>query len=111
MVRSLSTELDESWLAEAIADHRRAERLRAAVRAGLASVEISVRSPDELVEVLVGGDGSVRKVNLVGSPDDRTELSRALDSAVSGAAAAADWARRIICAELLAGSGPEPGIG
>lgn len=100
----MSAELDEAFVTDAIAGHRRTERLRAALAAGLGAVEVSVRTPDDLVEVLVGGDGSVRKVNLVGPVRDRTELSRALDTAVSAAPGAADWARRVLCAELVAGS-------
>lgn len=98
----MARELDEAWVEEAIARQRGVERLRAEFEAWVGKAEVSVHSPDELVEVRVCADGSIRKVS-VGPLHGRTggEVSRAVDAAVGAAADAADWARRTLYAEAV----------
>jgi DNA-binding protein YbaB len=96
-------ELSEAWVEQAIARHRWHERLQAEFDARLSMTEVSVQSPDELVEVRVAADGSVRQVNLVGPLHGRTnvEVSRSIAAALGAAADAADWARRTLYADLF----------
>lgn len=95
-------ELDEAWVEEAIAHQRSAERLRAAFDAWVGTAEVSIHSPDELVEVRVYIDGSIRSVS-VGPLQGRTgaEVSRSVAAAVAAAADAADWARQTLYAEAV----------
>lgn len=104
----MTRELDEAWVQEAIARHRRTEQWQAEFDSWVGAAEVSVHSPDELVEVLVCTDGSIRSVR-VGPLQGRTdvEVSRSVDAAVGAAAAAADWARRTLYAETLRGALPE----
>jgi hypothetical protein len=98
----MAEELDEAWVEEAIARQRGVERLRAAFEAWVGAAEVSIHSPDELVEVRVCADGSIRNVS-VGSPHGRTgaELSQSIEAAVGAATEAADWARRTLYAEAM----------
>lgn len=95
-------ELTEAWVAEAIARHRWRERLRAEFEARVGATEVSVQSPDQLVEVRVGADGSVRQVNLLGPLHGRStvEVSRSVATTVAAATDAAEWARRTLYAAL-----------
>lgn len=104
----MAREIDEAWVEEAITRYRRIEQLQAEFDARLAKTEVTVHSPDQLVEVQVCADGTIRKVTVVGSLDERTnvELSRSIDAAVSAAAEAAEWARRTLYAETFAGYAP-----
>lgn len=99
----MTEELDESWVQAAIADYRRAQRLRAEFAARVGAAEVTVASADELVEVRVRADGAIRTVNVVGSLQGRTdrELSRSINAALGAAADAADWARRTLYAETV----------
>ncbi|MGH3679787.1 MAG: YbaB/EbfC family nucleoid-associated protein [Natronosporangium sp.] len=116
----MTEELDESWVQAAIADYRRAQRLQAEFAARVGAAEVTVASADELVEVRVRADGSIRTVNVVGSLQGRTdrELSRSINAALGAAGAAADWARRTLYAETVGrypagrgeSSGPPGGI-
>jgi hypothetical protein len=93
----MGRELDEAWIDEAIARYRRAEQLRAELAARLPVTEVCVRSPDQLVEVVVSADGAVRGVRVTGSPPD---LAGAIATAVAAAPDAAAWARRRLYAVL-----------
>jgi DNA-binding protein YbaB len=91
----MGREVDESWIEEAIERYQRIESLQADFDRALAKVDVTVRSPDGLVEVLVGADGVIRDVVISDSAHGRPvrELSRAVQAAVTAAADAADWAR------------------
>jgi hypothetical protein len=106
----MARELDEAWVQAAITHYRRSEQWQAELESWLGAAEVSVHSPDQLVEVRVSPDGSIRRVAVVGSLRDRTsvEVSRSIDAAVGAAAAAADWARRTLYAEALSGRAPVP---
>ncbi|HEY8474933.1 MAG TPA: YbaB/EbfC family DNA-binding protein [Natronosporangium sp.] len=103
----MAKELDEAWIEAAIAGHHRVERLQAAVEAWVEAAEVTVHSPDELVEVRVCPDGSIRRVSL-GPVEGRSsaELSKSIEAVVGAAADAADWARRTLYAEAARAQGP-----
>ena len=88
--------VDEAWIEAAIQSYQRLERLTAEFEKSLSSVEVTVSSPDGLVEVLVGADGSIRDVTI--SDDARglppRDLARSVQAAVAEAANAASWARQ-----------------
>ncbi|MEU7821411.1 YbaB/EbfC family nucleoid-associated protein [Catellatospora sp. NPDC049111] len=96
-------EIDDAWIEEAIASYRRIEERQASLARALAELEVTVHDPDDLVEVVVGGDGAVRKVVVTGSLDGLTgpQLSRAIQQAISAAHDAAAWARRKVYEETF----------
>jgi DNA-binding protein YbaB len=100
----VAREIDEAWIEEAIDRYRRVERLLADVTKALAGVDVTVRSPDGLVEVVVTADGTIRDVVISESAQGRSprELSRAVQSAVSAAADAARWARTKLHQDMFA---------
>ena len=104
-------EWDEAWVEAAIARHRWNQRRQAEFEARVGVTEVSVHSPDALVEVRVRADGSIRKVDVVGPLHGRTgvEVSRAIGAALGAAAGAADWARRTLYAEMF-GRYPAAGL-
>ncbi|NUT36088.1 MAG: YbaB/EbfC family nucleoid-associated protein [Hamadaea sp.] len=89
-------EIDEAWIEEAITSYRRIEERQAEFRRSLADIEVSVRSPDGLVEVVVAGEGGVRNVAIVGvlRTQSTAEINRSIQAALLAAKDAADWARR-----------------
>jgi DNA-binding protein YbaB len=91
----MGREVDESWIEQAIERYRRIEQVQAEFERALAKVDVTVRSPDGLVEVVVGADGAIREVVISDSALGRgsRELSRAVQAAVTAAADAASWAR------------------
>lgn len=99
----MAREIDEAWVEEAIARYRRIERLQEECDARLAKTEVTVHSPDRLVEVVVGADGKIRGVTIVGSLAGRSsaDVSRSIEAAVSSAADAAEWARRTVYTETF----------
>ncbi len=91
----MGREIDEAWIEEAIERYQRIEALQADFERALAKVDVTVRSPDGLVEVVVSADGTIRDVVISDSAQGRAprELSRAVQAAVTAAADAAQWAR------------------
>jgi len=89
-------EIDDVWVEEAISAYRRIEERQESFARLLAQVEVSVRSPDELIEVVVGADGKVRGVTVAGPVEGRShvELSRSIQAAITSAHDAAQWARQ-----------------
>ena len=87
--------MDEAWIEQAIERYQRIERLLADFDKALAKVDVTVKSPDGLVEVVVAADGSIREVLISESAQGRPmrEVSRAVQAAVTAAADAANWAR------------------
>ena len=96
--------MDEAWIEEAIQRYQRVERLVAEFDKALAQVDVTVRSPDGLVEVVVTADGTIRDVVISESASGRParELSRAVQAAVTAAADAAAWARAKLRQDMLA---------
>jgi DNA-binding protein YbaB len=99
----MSRELDESWIEEAIARFQRIEHLQASFDKALAALDVTVRSPDGLVELVVAADGSIRDVVISESAHGRPtrELSRAVQAAAVAAADAARWARAKLHQEMF----------
>ncbi len=93
--------MDEAWIEQAIERYQRMERLLADFDKALAKVDVTVRSPDGLVEVIVGADGVIRDVLISEQAQGRPprELSKAVQAAVTAAADAAKWARRKLHSE------------
>jgi DNA-binding protein YbaB len=104
----MAREIDEAWVEEAITRYRRIEQLQAEFDARVAKAEVTVHSPDQLVEVLVCADGTIRKVTIVGALQGRSnvDVSRSIEAAMSAAAEAAEWARRTLHAEIFGGYAP-----
>jgi len=99
----MAREIDEAWVEEAIERYRRIEELQAEFEKALGDVEVTVHSPDGLVEVVVCADGVIRDVTVVGSLQGRTnaDVSRAVKAAVTAAHDAARWARRKLRADVF----------
>jgi DNA-binding protein YbaB len=95
--------VDEAGIEHAIERYQQMERLLADFDKALAKVDVTVRSPDGLVEVVVGGDGTIREVVISDDARDRPprELSRSVQAAVTAAADAALWARRKLQADMF----------
>lgn len=96
-------EIDESWVEEAIERYRRIESLRDELDEAAQTFEVSVRSPDNLVEVLVTAAGTITDVRFLAPLSTRTnaEVSRSVHAAVIAAADAARWAREKLHAETF----------
>jgi DNA-binding protein YbaB len=94
----MGREIDEAWIEEAVERYRRAEFDKA-----VSGVEVTVRSPDGLVEVVVTAAGTIIDVRFLGALHGRTnsELSRSMRAAVTAAADAARWAREKLHAETF----------
>ncbi|MEV4533219.1 YbaB/EbfC family nucleoid-associated protein [Asanoa sp. NPDC049518] len=103
-------EIDEAWVEEAIARYRRIESLRAEFDRAVRATEVTVRSPDGLVEVVVTAAGEVTSVRVVGSLQGRgnRDISVSLTSTIAAAADAARWARDKLRAETF---GDYPAMG
>jgi hypothetical protein len=93
----MAGELDEAWIEEAIERYRRIEAVQAEYDKAVRGLEVTVRSPDHLIEVVVTGVGEIRTVTVVGN----AALSRSIQAAVTAAADAAHWARQKLRAEAF----------
>ena len=98
----MGREIDETWIEQAVERYRRIDALLAEFDKAVTTVEVSVRSPDGLVEVVVTADGTNRDVR-IGHVRGQTgaELSRSVRAAVTAAADAAAWARKKLHAETF----------
>ena len=99
----MAREIDEAWIDEAVERYQRIEARQAEFDRTIRSVEVTVRSPDGMVEVIVTADGTVQDVRFHGRPQARSneELSRAVRAAVASATDAAGWARQKLHAETF----------
>ena len=100
----MGREVDESWIEEAIERYQRIEMLQSDFDQALAKLDVTVRSPDGLVEIVVSADGVIRDVVISESAHGRPvrELSRAVQAAVTSAADAANWARAKLHQDMFA---------
>ena len=91
----MGREIDEAWIQDAIERYQRLESRQAEFERAAARVDVTVHSPDGLVDVLVTADGTIREVviNDAAQGRDVRELSRSVQAAVAAAADAAGWAR------------------
>lgn len=99
----MAREIDEAWIEEAVARYRRIEALQARFDEAIHHAEVTVRSPDNTVEVLVSAAGEIRAVSLLAAAQGRTsaDLSRSIQVAVTAAADAARWAKQKLYAETF----------
>ena len=101
----MAREIDETFIEEAIERYQRLDALQAEFAAAVSRAEVTVASPDGLVEVVVSADGSIRDVTITGSLVGRSngEVSRSLREAITAAASAAAWARAKLHGETFGG--------
>jgi DNA-binding protein YbaB len=97
----MAGEIDEAWIEEAIDRHRRVDALRAEFDKAVAHTEVSVRSPDGAVEIVVTVAGTVVDVRITGAQRSNAELGRSVRAAIAAAADAATWAREKMYAEVF----------
>jgi len=99
----MAREIDEAWVEDAIERYRRIETLQAEFDKAVGGVEVSVRSPDGFVEVVVTAAGAITDVRFLGALHTRTssEAARSVQAAVTAAADAARWAREKLHAETF----------
>jgi DNA-binding protein YbaB len=99
----MAREIDESWVEHAIERYRRIEALQADFDRSVNAVEVSVRSPDGLVEVVVTAAGTIVDIRIGPAMSGRSnvEVSRSVYAAVTAAADAAGWAREKLHAETF----------
>jgi DNA-binding protein YbaB len=104
----MAREIDEAWVEEAIERYRRIESLRADFDAAVDDVEVSVCSPDGLVEVVVTAAGTIVDVRIGAAMSGRSnvDVSRSVYAAVTAAADAARWAREKLHTETFGGYRP-----
>jgi DNA-binding protein YbaB len=100
---AVTREIDEAWVEQAIERYRRIESLQAEFDKAVHRVEVTVRSPDGLVEVVVTAAGDIVDVHVPGALHGRTntDVARSVRAAVTAAADAAAWARRKLHAETF----------
>ena len=100
----MAREIDETFIEEAIERYRQMESQLAAFTKACASMEVTVRSPDGLVEVIVTLAGTIRDIvideRLLG--EAAATVSTSVRLAVTAAADAAQWARQKLHAETFA---------
>lgn len=101
----MGREIDEAWIEEAIERYQRVEGMLADLERALARVDVTVRSPDGLVEIVVGADGTIRDVTISDAAHGRDprELSKAVQAAVAAASDAAKWARKRLHQDMFSG--------
>jgi DNA-binding protein YbaB len=97
----MAREIDEAWIDEAIERYQRIEERLAALDRAVRTVEVTVRSADGQVEVVVTADGTINDVHIHGPVGSNADLSRAVREAVTAAADAAAWARQKLQAETF----------
>lgn len=99
----MAREIDEGWIEEAVARYRRIEALRAEFDQAAQEMVVSVRAPDDSVEVLVTAAGEITAVTLLTAAAGRPlpVLSRSIQQAVTAAADAARWAREKLHAQTF----------
>ncbi len=99
----MAREIDETFIEEAVERYQRVDALLAQFETAIRGVEVTVSSPDGLVEVVVRADGTIRDVTVTGPLTGRSsaQLSRSIRDAVTAAADAASWARTKLHAETF----------
>lgn len=99
----MAREIDEAFIEAAVERYQRLDGLIAEFEKAVQGVEVTVSSPDGLVEVVVTADGTIRDVIVSGqlAGRDNAELSRSIRAAVIAAADAAAWARSKLHAETF----------
>src|SRR5436305_8520649 len=104
----MGREIDEAFIEEAVERYQRLDARLAEFDKAVSGVEVTVSSPDGLVEVVVTADGTIRDVTITGSLAGRSsaEVSRSVRQAVAAAADAATWRGPRCTARRSANTGP-----
>jgi DNA-binding protein YbaB len=99
----MGREIDESWIDEAMARYRRLDLLRAEFAKAVAEHAVSVHSPDDSIEVVVGATGEITDVRIKGALQHRNpaEFAHQIQAVVTAAADAARWAREKLHGEVF----------
>ncbi|MGH3714504.1 MAG: YbaB/EbfC family nucleoid-associated protein [Micromonosporaceae bacterium] len=91
-------EIDEAFIEEAIEQYRKIDEQRQEFGKAIVDIEVTVRSPDGLVEIVVTGAGEFRDVTIADEaldPDKGSEqLAQSVLSACQAASHAGQWARQ-----------------
>lgn len=97
----MAREIDESWIEDAIERYRHIEARQVEFDKAVHTVEVTVRSPDGTVEMVVDASGAVVDVRILGPLHARSnaDLAGAVRATVAAAADAARWAREKLWAE------------
>lgn len=100
----MAREVDAAWIEQAVERYQRIEARFGEFEKATHRFEVTVRSPDGLVEVLVTAAGTITDVRIRPDAEGRppAELSRSVRAAVTSAAEAATWAREKLRAETFA---------
>jgi DNA-binding protein YbaB len=100
----VTREIDEAFIDEAIERYQRVEVQLAEFNQACAAMDVTVRSPDGLVEVIVTLAGTIRDVVIDERLLDESghTVSTSVRLAVTAAADAAMWARQKLQAETFA---------
>ncbi|WP_018352285.1 YbaB/EbfC family nucleoid-associated protein [Longispora albida] len=101
----MAPEYDAAWVDAAIARYEEIEARQASYERALGQVEVTVRSPDGQVELVVAASGEVRAVTVAerGRTGSTSELNAAILAAIQSSVKAAEWARQKVHAEQFAG--------
>jgi DNA-binding protein YbaB len=99
----MAREVDEVWIEEAVERYRRIDNLLAEFHEAAKKIEVTVQSPDGLVQVVVTASGDIQDVRISAAGTSRgpAQLSRSVKDAVVAAHDAADWARKKLHADLF----------
>ncbi|MGH3738866.1 MAG: YbaB/EbfC family nucleoid-associated protein [Micromonosporaceae bacterium] len=90
-------EIDEAFIEEAIEQYRKIDEQRREFGKAIVDVEVTVRSPDGLVEIVVTGGGEFREVTIAEEaldPRGTERLEQAVLAACQAASHAGSWARK-----------------
>lgn len=90
-------EIDEAFIEEAIEQYRKIDAQRREFGKAIVDIEVTVRSPDGLVEIVVTGAGEFREVTVTDEtldPQKASELAQAMLAACQAASHAGTWARQ-----------------
>lgn len=96
-------DVNEAWIEAAVERYRRIDALHVEFAKAAKHVEVTVRSPDGLVEVVVTAAGDITDVRISASGIGRgpAQLSRSVKEAVTAAHDASNWARQKLHADLF----------
>lgn len=99
----MTREIDQAWVEEAIERYRRIESLQARFDEAARRLQVTVRSPDGLVELVVTADGVVSDVRFLGPLHAHSgpDVARSVRAAITAADDAARWAREKLHVETF----------
>ena len=105
-------DIDEAFVEEAIEHYRKIDAQREEFEKALVDIELTVRSPDSLVEIVVNGAGEFREVTIADEAFDPEKTPEQLAASVLAACKAAsharEWARTKLYDERFSDYEPLP---